>query len=332
MTSFHSHYVFLTAKNTEVSHRNPESFSLRPSARVSPRPLRLFFLIITSFIFFFSCKNSDQKYPGFTQASSGVYYKLQAFGDTKRKATKDEYLELSMVFKTESDSVFLDIKNQNPIGRIIIPAADLNSKGLLGKGIMDMNEGDSVTFILDVDELFDKFFHTERAMFLHKNNVAKVDIKLHAILDKKGYEAELIRFDDALALWDVEEQRRIKNYVKKNNLNALQQPDGIYYIPVLEGKGMQADSGKTVMIKYTGCFISGQKFDSRCDTSSFEFKMGDEYQVIWGLQQGIKLMKEGGKAKFIIPSYLAFGEKGSSTGIVPPNTTVMYEVELIKVK
>jgi len=59
--------------------------------------------------------------------------------------------------------------------------------------------------------------------------------------------------------------------------------------------------------------------------------VGDTAQVITGLEIGIKKMREGGKAKIIIPSQLAFGENGSSTGIVPPYTSVIYEVTMLKV-
>lgn len=289
-------------------------------------------VVINVSLFFFSCKHNNEKYPGFTKTSSGLYYKLQAFGDSKQKPSKEEYLKLSITYKTGNDSVFYSTKDQNPTGVVVLSAVDLTSKGLLGAGILNMNGDDSVTFIIDANNLFDNFFHAPLPLFLNKNSMVKADVKLNSILNKNEYEAELKKYEETVAAWDVEEQRRIQQYIKTNNLNALQQPDGMYYIPVLEGTGLPADSGRTVMINYSGYFLDSRKFDSSGDKVPFEFTIGDEYQVIWGLQQGIKLMKAGGKAKFIIPSYLAFGELGSSTGMVPPNTTVVYEVELINVK
>ena len=60
-------------------------------------------------------------------------------------------------------------------------------------------------------------------------------------------------------------------------------------------------------------------------------KIGDPGQIIKGMDIGLRLMKEGGKAKIIIPSQLGFGDKGSSTGIVPPYTSLIYDVELINI-
>ena len=62
-----------------------------------------------------------------------------------------------------------------------------------------------------------------------------------------------------------------------------------------------------------------------------QFTYGQEGQVIKGLEKAISFMNEGMKAKFIIPSQLAFGEMGSSSGIIPPNATLMYEIELLNI-
>lgn len=291
------------------------------------------FIIATALLLVFSsCKHSNEKYPGYTQTTSGLYYKLNAFGDSKHKPSKEDHLKLSMICKTERDSVFWDTQDQNPTGTLILSSFDARSKGLLGKGIMELTEGDSVTFIVPANELFVQFFQTQLPLFVNKNSIVKVDVKLNAVLDKKEYQTELEKYKENLSVWDVEEQRRIRQYIKNNRLNARLQSNGMYYIPLTEGKGVHADSGKTVSIYYSGFFLSGKKFDSANNGTPFEFRLGDEFQVIWGLQEGIKLMKEGGKAKFIIPSYLGFGDDGSSTGIVPPHTTLVYEVELIKVK
>jgi len=280
----------------------------------------------------FSCKNKDDKFKGYSKTMAGLYYKLEGFNDGKEKPSKDMYLKLSMIYKTENDSVFLDTQSQNPTGQIIMPASEATNAGLLGDGIMNMHEGDSMSFMLDAGNLFEKFFKTPLPMFLTKQSMVKVNIKLADLLDKKEYDNEMGKYEETLDTWDVEEQRRVKKYIDDNKLTAVQLDDGMYYINLAEGKGAKPDSTNSVVVNYSAYFMNGRLFDSTYGKAPFEFKMGEEFQVIWGLQQGIKLMKEGGKAKFIIPSYLAFGEEGSSTGIVPPFATVIYEVELIKVK
>ena len=99
----------------------------------------------------------------------------------------------------------------------------------------------------------------------------------------------------------------------------------------LEGKGTQATSGKTVSVHYTGKLSNGTKFDSSYDRGQpIEFPLG-EGRVIPGWDEGIALLKVGGKATFIIPPNLAYGSRGAG-GVIPPNATLIFEVELMDVK
>jgi len=292
------------------------------------------FIFIHSIVLFtlYSCHTQTEKYPGFAKNTFGVYFKLNAFGDGTRKISKDDNLKLTLVYKTENDSVFLTTHHQNLTGAVILSGAQVSAAGIFGNSLTTMNEGDSVTFIVEAANLFEYFFQAPLPIFLKENSIVKVEVKLNALLDKNELLTEFKKYSESANLWDVEEQRLIENYITFNKLTANQLPDGMYYIPLQKGIGAQADSGRTISINYKGYFLDGQKFDSTNDSLPFEFVIGEEFQIIWGLQQGIKKMREGEKAKFIIPSYLAFGENGSSTGLVPPYKTVMYEVELIKVK
>ena len=97
------------------------------------------------------------------------------------------------------------------------------------------------------------------------------------------------------------------------------------------GTGVEAVSGKSVTVHYTGTLTDGTKFDSSVDRGApFTFNLGVG-EVIAGWDQGVAGMKVGGKRKLTIPSSLAYGEAGAGD-VIPPNATLIFEVELLKVE
>ena len=106
---------------------------------------------------------------------------------------------------------------------------------------------------------------------------------------------------------------------------------GLDYIEVQAGTGVQAEAGKTVSVHYTGKFQDGNVFDSSISRGEpITFPLG-KGKVIKGWDEGIALMNVGGKAQLIIPPDLAYGEHGAG-GVIPPNATLVFDVELVDVK
>ena len=96
------------------------------------------------------------------------------------------------------------------------------------------------------------------------------------------------------------------------------------------GAGAEAVSGKTIKVHYTGTLEDGKKFDSSLDRNQpFQFTLGRN-QVIKGWEQGILGMKVGGQRKLTIPPHLGYGSSGAG-GVIPPNATLIFTVELISV-
>ena len=100
---------------------------------------------------------------------------------------------------------------------------------------------------------------------------------------------------------------------------------------IVVGEGAEAVSGKLISVHYTGTLADGTKFDSSLDRGTpFEFILGTG-QVIRGWDQGIEGMKVGGKRKLIIPPELGYGAAGIP-GTIPPNSTLVFEVELLDIR
>ena len=105
---------------------------------------------------------------------------------------------------------------------------------------------------------------------------------------------------------------------------------GLIITEIITGQGDEASAGQNVTVHYTGWLLDGQKFDSSKDRDEpFEFPLGTG-RVIRGWDEGVQGMKVGGKRKLTIPPELGYGARGAG-GVIPPNATLVFEVELLGV-
>jgi FKBP-type peptidyl-prolyl cis-trans isomerase FkpA len=105
---------------------------------------------------------------------------------------------------------------------------------------------------------------------------------------------------------------------------------GLQIDDLVVGQGAEASAGRNVKVHYTGWLTNGTKFDSSKDRNDpFVFPLG-QGQVIRGWDEGVQGMKVGGKRKLTIPPALGYGARGAG-GVIPPNATLVFEVELLGV-
>ncbi|GGD84267.1 peptidylprolyl isomerase [Planktosalinus lacus] len=158
---------------------------------------------------------------------------------------------------------------------------------------------------------------------------------------------EIIRVGDAAENWNaVEAFRQFEGAKAKREAAAKKQQEellgslgegfektnsGLRYKITEKGTGAQPKKGDVVVVHYTGMFTDGKVFDSSIERKNpIDFPVG-KGRVISGWDEGIMLLNEGAKARFVIPSHLAYGASGAG-GVIPPNATLVFDVELVKVK
>lgn len=130
-----------------------------------------------------------------------------------------------------------------------------------------------------------------------------------------------------------EESTALKQEIKTIKIpdNAVTTESGLQYVDIKIGEGETPQKGQIVETHYTGWLLNGNKFDSSLDRNEplkFELGVG---RVIPGWDEGISTMRVGGKRKLFVPSHLGYGERGYPP-VIPPNATLVFEVELLGVE
>lgn len=277
------------------------------------------------FIIINSACNSENE---FDINNTGLRYKFIKKNSSAVKAKRGEVLNFSMKYLCNTD-------NENADFDSIIFEGDysvmLKNKSHSGGSIEDalsmMHISDSAHFLISADSFY---LHTlnQKCPESLKGEDLKFEIKLKKILSKKTIEEQRKAYLKDLA--DKEEIMR-EDYLIRENIEVEPTMNGLYFTEIQSGNGKSPVPNSKVTVHYKGYFLNGQEFDSSYGRNKpFSFILGRN-QVIPGWEEGLLMMKEGAKAKLIIPSHLAYGDKGYEQ-IIPPYATLIFEIELLKVK
>lgn len=283
-------------------------------------------LIISLLLLLFGCSKKSSRFPGFSVTENGIHYKLISLGDGSVKPEVLNFITVNISYRTIKDSLFFQ-------GLRKFQFSTPRYKGSIDECFMMLALGDSATFYFPADSFFRRTLEVSRPRFIASGDLMRVDIKMIDIQTEKQYQLEKEAFLHWINDFGDYEKVIIKQYMDGERLSIAPTASGLYYIPVITTAGKSVVVGDTLTVNYEGRFFNSKIFDStKKRNEPFQFVYGQKWQVIEGLEEAIGMMKEGERALFIIPSKLAFGEDGSSTGIIPPFTSVVFEIELIEVK
>ncbi|MFW5657401.1 MAG: FKBP-type peptidyl-prolyl cis-trans isomerase [Bacteroidota bacterium] len=281
-------------------------------------------IFLSIIVFSLGCRQQTP-YEGYSVSKSGLYYKLQRIGETSKKPEPGDYITADIRYLTMEDSLFFE-------GRRKIQLQNPESKGLIHECFQMLAEDEAASFILPVSDFFNQSLNQQVPSFLDSTQNMKITLHVHDIQSQKEYELEKAAFLKWIEDFGAYEQEVLSQFINQQNIPVKPNEKGYYKLILQEGEGKKVAVGDTIVIHYEGRFLNGKFFDSTIRRKeAFGFVYGTEWQVVEGLDEAIGDMKEGEKALFILPSEFAFGKEGSSTGIVPPYTSVLFEVELVSV-
>ncbi|MBN1180712.1 MAG: FKBP-type peptidyl-prolyl cis-trans isomerase [Bacteroidales bacterium] len=290
------------------------------------RELKQITKIVMIIIFLLYGCQGKNPYPGYSKNKNGIYYHLLKIGENGIKAKAGDFITVSMIYKTIKDSLFFKGKRKFQI-------TEPDFKGSIDECFTMLAEGDSASFIISADGFFAQTLNSSLPSFIQPGSDMKIEMKVEEINTLEDY----YKMKEAFLSWieDFGEYEKVilKQYMEEEKLDIEPAKSGIYRIVSRPGNGKKVIKGDTITFHYEGRFLNGKFFDStKKRNEPFQFVYGTEWQVIKGMEDALGMMEEGEKSIIIIPSELGFGDEGSSTGLIPPYTSLIFEVELLEVK
>jgi FKBP-type peptidyl-prolyl cis-trans isomerase FkpA len=284
----------------------------------------LFLLMFGMMMFSCGLLNNDSDEYKFTE--SGIGYKFHVEDQSAPVPDSGSFLTLRLTYGSE-DSVFYS-SDFIPEGVMKLPMSEPQYEGDLFEALSMMHVGDSASFLIDAESFF-----LQTAGFPEVPEFAQgvEDLLFNVKLEKVQSQAEMqAETEMQMAEAQSVEKEQMQEYIEENNITAQPTETGMYYVEHKKGSGPKPQEGDKVKVHYTGMLLDGTKFDSSVDRGQpFEFTLGVG-QVIRGWDEGIAMMNVGSEATFILPSHMAYGERGAGSDI-PPFAPLVFEVELLDV-
>jgi FKBP-type peptidyl-prolyl cis-trans isomerase FkpA len=280
-----------------------------------------------------ACNNSP--YKGYEKTETGLLYKFYLKNSETQKPVVGDFAHMEISYFSDNDSLLFS--SQKYGSKFVIRLDEPTYKGDIMEGIAMMATGDSASFLVTADSFY---VHNVGGMLPNEitpGSKIRFEVKLEKVQTTEELENEK---RESARIQSEKEQETIAAYLKENNITATPSASGLIIIEKTKGNGKKPQNGQIVKVNYTGKLLNGQVFDTSIEADAkaagvynpqrpykpIEFPLGAG-QVIRGWDEGLAQLSIGSKATFIIPSAIAYGPQ--DMGIIPPHSTLIFEVELV---
>lgn len=274
-------------------------------------------------LFFQGCQ---VKYEGYQKSSSGLYYRFYVQNQEGKAPAPGDILTLNYQYGLK-DTILFNAKEYGGEALIPVPFDTANYPADLFEALSMMKVGDSAGFVIKPEEFFRKSLRKDTIPDFVKGKDLFFEIRL---LKSVSIEEFRLEVEKEIMLRKENEPSEIGKYLEKYNLKVKPDKSGLYFIPLSPGTGPNAQNGDMVTVHFIISHLDGRQiFSTYLENQPAEFELGKPFDTK-GMSEGILQMNQGSRAKLIIPSALAFGERGRG-GIIEPYTPLICDVELVNI-
>lgn len=280
-------------------------------------------LLLALSVAFASC--NDSKYPGFKKMENGVHIKYHKKGDGDKKPALNSIVTLDMIYGLGDTVLFESSQMPEPLS---FPVTEPSFQGDLYAALTLLNVGDSVTIAFPADSFFMVMAGMPQSPeFVKPDAVMYFDIKLKSVQTE---EEKIAEQHAMLTKMKQQEQEVLKAYLAEKQITVAPLESGLYYIETAKGNGQKPQIGDVLKVHFSVSMIEGFPLYSTFDKEPMDIEFGQPFDTK-GFDEALGYLTKGTKASLIVPSHIAFDSVGRSQ-MIPPYTTMLYEVELVQIR
>ena len=301
-------------------------------------------MILAAAVLTTSCNlfnRSDIK--GFKKTKSGLHYKIEQKNDKGEKPHVGDVIVGEMVLRLDTNVLF---SNEGNPGRLMMINDSIFDGHSIDEGLMMMHEGEKAVFAIYADSIA-RFFQESQMPPMYKKGTGMIfyyEVTLNDVISHDELMQEMDNFRAEMKQRQEGEASVIAQYIADNKITAQPNDEGLYVIVNKKGNGPKVAAGKEVAMNYTGRLLDGKIFDSNIEKDAKEAGIFDanrpctpltytvgKMSLIKGWDDGVMGMTQGSNITLIIPSSLAYGERGAGN-LILPYSPLRFDIDIISVK